>query len=129
MFRANAAYDFVYISAPACLNSLAFSCIPVSMATSSATCFCAAYSLTSCVIFIEQKCGPHIEQKCASLAPSCGNVSSSNSCASSGSSARLNWSSHLNSKRALDKALSQRSEEHTSELQSLAYLVCRLLLV
>src|SRR5229473_6964521 len=32
--------------------------------------------------------------------------------------------------RALDAALAQadRSEEHTSELQSLAYLVCRLLL-
>src|SRR2546425_3207690 len=28
----------------------------------------------------------------------------------------------------LAKALQQRSEEHTSELQSLAYLVCRLLL-
>jgi hypothetical protein len=24
------------------------------------------------VIFIEQKCGPHMEQKCPSLAPSCG---------------------------------------------------------
>ena len=31
-----------------------------------------AYSRTSCVIFIEQKCGPHIEQKWASLAPSAG---------------------------------------------------------
>src|SRR2546425_1241434 len=30
---------------------------------------------------------------------------------------------------ALNKAPKQRSEEHTSELQSLAYLVCRLLLV
>src|SRR2546425_9579828 len=29
---------------------------------------------------------------------------------------------------ALDRATGQRSEEHTSELQSLAYLVCRLLL-
>src|SRR6185437_4686204 len=32
---------------------------------------------------------------------------------------------NLNSR---DVAVSQRSEEHTSELQSLAYLVCRLLL-
>src|SRR3989344_4865850 len=38
---------------------------------------------------MEQKWGPHIEQKCASLAPSCGSVSSWNSCAFSGSS-RLN---------------------------------------
>src|SRR2546423_10730460 len=30
--------------------------------------------------------------------------------------------------RAIADALSARSEEHTSELQSLAYLVCRLLL-
>src|SRR5687767_15340297 len=30
--------------------------------------------------------------------------------------------------RALETASLQRSEEHTSELQSLAYLVCRLLL-
>src|SRR5687767_15651062 len=30
--------------------------------------------------------------------------------------------------RALLRALQSRSEEHTSELQSLAYLVCRLLL-
>ena len=32
----------------------------------------AAYLRTSSVIFIEQKCGPHMEQKCAVLAPSCG---------------------------------------------------------
>src|SRR2546423_7564706 len=32
------------------------------------------------------------------------------------------------SKEDLLKIISQRSEEHTSELQSLAYLVCRLLL-
>src|SRR2546425_7030005 len=30
--------------------------------------------------------------------------------------------------RTLDQVAIQRSEEHTSELQSLAYLVCRLLL-
>jgi hypothetical protein len=28
------------------------------------------------VIFIEQNFGPHIEQKCAVFAPSCGSVSS-----------------------------------------------------
>src|SRR5687767_15495347 len=31
-------------------------------------------------------------------------------------------------RRFLEQRLSSRSEEHTSELQSLAYLVCRLLL-
>src|SRR5687767_15609230 len=37
------------------------------------------------------------------------------------------WSIHLDGNRAMhDKSV--RSEEHTSELQSLAYLVCRLLL-
>ena len=30
--------------------------------------------LTSCVIFIEQNLGPHMEQKCALLAPSAGSV-------------------------------------------------------
>lgn len=38
-----------------------------------ALCF-AAKSLTLWVIFIEQNFGPHIEQKCAVLAPSAGNV-------------------------------------------------------
>jgi len=47
------------------------------------------------VIFIEQKCGPHIEQKWAIFAPSAGSVSSWNSRAVSGSSERLNWSSQL----------------------------------
>jgi hypothetical protein len=42
------------------------------------------------VIFIEQKGGPHIEQKCASFAPSAGRVSSWISRAVSGSSERLN---------------------------------------
>jgi len=58
------------------------------------------------VIFIEQKCGPHIEQKCASFAPSAGRVSSWNSRAVSGSSERLNWSSQRNSKRAFESASS-----------------------
>ena len=67
----------------------------------------AAYSRTSCVIFIEQKCGPHIEQKCAPLAAGAGNVSSWNSRAVSGSSDRLNWSCQRNSKRALLSASSR----------------------
>jgi len=37
------------------------------------------------VIFMEQKCGPHMEQKCATLALSRGKVSSWNSRALSGS--------------------------------------------
>ena len=36
----------------------------------------AAYFRTSSVIFMEQKCGPHMLQKCAVFAPSCGRVSS-----------------------------------------------------
>src|SRR5258708_6240765 len=44
----------------------------------------AAYLRTSSVIFIEQKCGPHMEQKWAVLAPSCGRVSSWNSRAGTG---------------------------------------------
>jgi hypothetical protein len=35
-----------------------------------------AASRTSCEIFIEQNFGPHMEQKCAILAPSAGRVSS-----------------------------------------------------
>src|SRR5438874_857115 len=67
----------------------------------------AAYLRTSSVMRIEQKCGPHMEQKCAVLAPSCGRVSSWNSRAVTGSRLRLNWSSHLNSNRALERALSR----------------------
>src|SRR5260370_17343202 len=48
------------------MNASAFSFIPTSSAASSWICFCAAYSRTSCVIFMEQKGGPHIEQKWAS---------------------------------------------------------------
>ena len=62
---------------------------------------CAAYSRTSCVIFIEQNFGPHMEQKCATLLLSLGRVSSWNSRAVSGSRPRLNWSCQRNSKRAL----------------------------
>jgi len=39
---------------------------------------------------IEQKCGPHIEQKCATFAPSAGSVSSWNSRAVGGSSESAN---------------------------------------
>ena len=41
------------------------------------------------MIFIEQNCGPHIEQKCATLAPSAGSVSSWKARARSGSSAEV----------------------------------------
>ncbi|MNP37227.1 hypothetical protein D3C76_1306620 [compost metagenome] len=67
----------------------------------------AAYSRTSWVIFIEQNFGPHMEQKCATLAESFGRVSSWYERAVSGSRPRLNWSSQRNSKRALLKALSR----------------------
>ena len=59
----------------------------------------AASARRSCVIFIEQNFGPHIEQKCASLALSLGRVSSWNFRAVSGSSDRLNWSRQRKSKR------------------------------
>src|SRR2546426_7853274 len=85
--------------------------MPTSIAFCSSTAFSSAYFRTSSVIFIEQKCGPHIEQKCDVFAASCGRVSSWNDLAVSESSERLN-----------------RSEEHTSELQSPCNLVCRLLL-
>src|ERR1700722_17532230 len=42
-------------------------------------------------IFIEQNFGPHMEQKCASLKPSSGRVSSCMARAVSGSSERSNW--------------------------------------
>ena len=80
---------------------------PTASAAASSSPCCAANSRTSCVIFIEQKCGPHMEQKWATLADSLGRVSSWNSRALSGSRPRLNWSSQRNSKRALDKALSR----------------------
>ena len=64
--------------------------IPFFSASSSAMPCSAAYLRTSSVIFIEQKCGPHMEQKCAVFAPSCGRVSSWNSRAVTGSRLRLN---------------------------------------
>src|SRR5262249_49247094 len=67
-----------YNSPPFSRNSAAFSAIPC------------AISRRSWVIRIEQNLGPHIAQKCASLAPSAGRVSSWKLRAVSGSSARLN---------------------------------------
>ena len=66
-----------------------------------------AYLRTSAVIFMEQKVGPHIEQKCAVFAPSAGRVSSWNSIARAGSRPRANWSRQRNSKRAFERALSR----------------------
>src|SRR2546425_7272339 len=40
----------------------------------------------------------------------------------------LPWGSPPSSPRQVAHRITERSEEHTSELQSLAYLVCRLLL-
>src|ERR1041384_5218053 len=48
---------------------------------------------------------------------------SENGCASPWKSAKRSFSSYRKNSSSVD-----RSEEHTSELQSLAYLVCRLLL-
>lgn len=54
----------------------AFCSIPAWIAFSSARPCSAANFLTSSVIFMEQKCGLHMEQKCAVFAPSWGKVSS-----------------------------------------------------
>jgi hypothetical protein len=60
------------------------------------------------VIFIEQKCGPHMEQKCASLAPSCGSVSSWELLRRVGIIPRLNWSAQRNRTGACDKRVVAR---------------------
>src|SRR2546427_7383415 len=86
--------------------------MPTSMAVCSSTAFSSAYLRTSSVIFIEQKCGPHIEQKCDVFAASCGRVSSWNDLAVSGSSERLNWSSQRNSKRA-DRKSTRLNSSHS----------------
>jgi len=57
------------------------------------------------VIFIEQKCGPHIEQKWASFTPPAGSVSSWNSRAVSGSSDVLLDQVHRHVAGALDHHL------------------------
>src|ERR1051326_8651579 len=83
----------------------------------------AAMSRMSCVIFIEQNFGPHIEQKCATLCASFGSVSSWKARAVSGSSERLNWSSQRNSKRARE-VVSSRSclsnDTATTEIYTLS---------
>src|SRR5205823_10025416 len=50
------------------------------------------------------------------------------SCAGECRASRSNRGSPCRSDGRTDRYLAARSEEHTSELQSLAYLVCRLLL-
>src|SRR5690625_4593612 len=67
-----------YNSPPFARNSSALSCIPASAATCSAAALSLirANSRTSCEIFMEQNCGPHMEQKCADLWASLGRVSS-----------------------------------------------------
>src|SRR5688500_9706706 len=70
------ATNYEYSLEPFSLNSRAFSSRPVSRAVSSVIPCSRAYSRTSSVIFIEQKFGPHIEQKCAVFMLSLGNVSS-----------------------------------------------------
>src|SRR6266581_4521485 len=58
---------------PAFVNSVAFCFSPSSIASASVSPCSAANFRTSSVIFMEQKCGPHMEQKYAVLAPSAGN--------------------------------------------------------
>jgi len=53
------------------------------------------------VIFIEQNFGPHMEQKCATLAPSCGRVSSWNCARRVRVEAEVELVFQRNSKRAL----------------------------
>src|SRR5436190_23673952 len=88
------------------MNSVDFSFMPSSIATSSETPWASAYSRTSWLIRIEQNLGPHMEQKWAVLAGSAGSVSSWYDRAVSGSSDKSNWSSHRNSKRAWESASS-----------------------
>jgi hypothetical protein len=75
---------------PPASNSRALSRSPSSRTSSTgfACSFASARSL--CVISIEQNRGPHIEQKCAFLAPSAGSVASWYRCAVSGSIASAN---------------------------------------
>src|SRR5207344_2649138 len=77
---ADAARDQIFTySSFVLLNSRDFSSIP-----------CCAYSRTCCVSSMLQNFGPHIEQKCATFAPSAGSVSSWYARAVTGSRARLN---------------------------------------
>src|SRR5439155_25375062 len=72
----------------------------------------AAYFRTSSIIFMLQKCGPHMEQKCAVFA--CGNVSSWNSRAVSGLAAALAGFVFLHARRLIasneDRQLPFRAE-------------------
>lgn len=95
-----------YTSAPFSLNTSDISCMPLSIASSSSTLCCCAYSLSSCVMLMEQNLGPHMEQKWAVLAGSWGRVASWKRRAVTGSRDRLNWSYQRNSKRALERASS-----------------------
>src|SRR3989441_9571271 len=66
---------------------------------------------------------PHegrMSRRCARAGVSSGWWSMTRSTSPNASSKKLGWASTI--------ATMSRSEEHTSELQSLAYLVCRLLL-
>ena len=63
-------HTFVKTSAPDSTNSRAFSSMPFLRASSSERFWAAAYLRTSSEIFMEQKWGPHMEQKWADLAPS-----------------------------------------------------------
>jgi hypothetical protein len=58
-------YALPYSSDPVGVNSLEFSCKSDSIVSISEILCSAAYLRTSSVIFIHQKCGTHIEQKCA----------------------------------------------------------------
>src|SRR3954471_3312641 len=78
--------------------------MPFFSASSSAIPCSAAYFRTSSVIFIEQKCGPHMLQKCAVSAPSWGRVSSWNSRTVSGIS-------------SVDKFLNRESSESDQAAQ------------
>ena len=67
----------------------------------------AAILRMSCVTFIEQNFGPHIEQNFADLNTSCGSVSSCIARAVSGSSDNSNCRFQSNSNRAFDNSSSR----------------------
>mmetsp|Transcript_5175 Transcript_5175/g.8047 ORF Transcript_5175/g.8047 Transcript_5175/m.8047 type:complete len:200 (-) Transcript_5175:1555-2154(-) len=118
----------LYSCWPAWLYSSLMPSMPlarISSAVRSPYPFSAAYCRTSSVIFIEQNLGPHMEQKCALLPASVGMVSSWYARAVIGSSARLNWSSHRNSKRALESVSSHFCEPGCSLARSAAWAAMR----
>src|ERR1051325_9595332 len=77
--------------------------VPLNTASASA----AVNASTFAEMFIEQNFGPHIEQKCASLKPSSGSVSSCIERAVSGSSDRSNCRFQSNLYRARDSSSSR----------------------